>query len=73
MNQETSTAVQGQGARKGVRIQWPGSPWKQGLTTSAVPAGSRRRCLAQDSAGMDGVFQKKRPGKGPQNPRQRRA
>ena len=28
-NQDTSTADQGQG----VRTQWPGSPWKQGLTT----------------------------------------
>ena len=37
------------------------------------PRGQRRRCLAQDSAGMDGLKRKKQPGKGPQNPRTKRA
>ena len=36
------------------------------------PRGQRRRCFAQDSAGMDG-HKKKQPGMGPQNPRKKRA
>ena len=64
-------AEQDHGARSQGRRErrWSGSPWKQGLTTRAVPAGTAVPMPRTGSADMDGLNRQKQPGKGPQNPR----
>ena len=69
MNQETSTADQGQKVYKLNGLEALGN---KASPRERCPRGQRRRCFAQDSAGMDGL-EKKQPGKGPQNPRTKSA
>ena len=70
MNQETSTADQGQEVYKLNGLKALGN---KASPRERCPRGQRRRCFAQDSAGMDGLRRKKQPGKGPQNPRTKTA
>ena len=70
MNQETSTADQGHKVYKLNGLETLGN---KASPRERCPRGQRRRCFAQDSAGMDGLERKKQPGKGPQNPRTKRA
>ena len=70
MNQETSTADQG---RKVYKLNGLEALGNKTSPRERCPRGQRRRCFAQDSAGMDGLKREKKPGKGPQNPKTKRA
>ena len=55
MNQETSTADQGQKVYKLNGLEALGN---KASPRERCPRGHRRRCFAQDSAGMDGLKRK---------------
>ena len=62
MNQETSTADQGQKVYKLFGLEALGN---KASPRERCPRGQRRRCFAQDSAGMDGLMRKNSQGRDP--------
>ena len=62
MNQETSTADQGQKVYKLNGLEALGN---KASPRERCPRGQRRRCFAQDSAGMDGLKRKNSQGRDP--------
>ena len=64
-----STAEQGHG----VRTQWPGSPWKQGLTDVSGARGVAAPVPRTGQCRHEWTQKKKQPGLGPQIPRKKRA
>ena len=62
-----STAEQGHG----VRTQWPGSPWKQGLTDVSGARGVAAPVPRTGQCRHEWTQKKKQPGLGPQIPRKK--
>ena len=65
MNQETSTADQGQKVYELNGLEALGN---KASPRERCPRGQRRRCFAQDSAGMDGLKRKNSQGRDPRTP-----
>ena len=65
--------LDGRSGPEGVQTQWLGSLWNKSSPRERCPRGQRRRCLAQAVQAWTGLKQKKQPGKGPQDPRTKRA